>query len=83
MAFDPARLYSILLNTGLQTKNNPLYQVIYNLIGSVSSLTNSSSSSSSSVDTYAAPLTNGDSAFPELIFDSFGDVVMVTGLTTP
>jgi len=32
---DPSRLYSALLNTGLQTKNNPLYQVIYNLIGLV------------------------------------------------
>lgn len=32
---DPARLYSALLNTGLQTKDNPLYQVIYQLIGQV------------------------------------------------
>jgi hypothetical protein len=29
---------------------------------------------------YDAPLTNGDPASPELIFDSFGDVVMVTGI---
>lgn len=35
---DPARLYSALLNTGLQTKDNPLYQVIYNLIGLVINL---------------------------------------------
>ncbi len=32
---DSARLYSALLNTGLQTKDNALYQVIYNLIGAV------------------------------------------------
>ena len=44
MAIDPARLYSALLNTGLQTKDNPLYQVIYQLIGLV--LKSSSSSSS-------------------------------------
>jgi hypothetical protein len=39
--------------------------------------------SGSGIDTYAAPLTNGDATLPELIFDSFGDVVMVTELTTP
>src|SRR5258706_8606475 len=44
MAIDPARLYSALLNTGLQTKDTPLYQVIYQLIGLV--LKSSSSSSS-------------------------------------
>ena len=32
------------------------------------------------VSTYDAPLTNGDPATPELVFDSFGDVVMVTGI---
>lgn len=30
---DPSRLYTALLNTGLQQKDNALYQVIYNLIG--------------------------------------------------
>lgn len=34
-----------------------------------------------SVDTYAAPLTNGSPETPEVVFDSFGDIVMVTGLT--
>ncbi len=36
---DPNRLYTALLNTGLQTKDNALYQVIYQLIGSLSGLT--------------------------------------------
>jgi hypothetical protein len=30
---DPSRLYTALLNTGLQQKDNPLYQVIHDLIG--------------------------------------------------
>jgi hypothetical protein len=30
---DPARLYQLLLNTGLQTKDNPLHQVLHDLIG--------------------------------------------------
>lgn len=38
MAFDPSRLYAQLLNTGLQTKDNALYQVIYQLIGAVAEL---------------------------------------------
>jgi hypothetical protein len=37
---DPDRLYSALLNTGLQNKDQPLYQVIYLLIGQVVALTN-------------------------------------------
>src|ERR1035437_1379231 len=35
MSFDPSRLYVSLLNTGLQQKDNPLYQVIHDLIGAV------------------------------------------------
>ncbi|SRR6266571_5170653 len=37
-AFDPSRLYSTLLNTGLQTKDNPTYQVIRDLIGTLSAV---------------------------------------------
>ena len=33
-----------------------------------------------SAGTYDSPLTNGDPVAPEIIFDSFGDVVMVTGI---
>lgn len=49
--FDPSRLYTLLLNTGLQSKDNPTYQVIYQLIGQLARLTtaaNTSSGSSSS-----------------------------------
>lgn len=35
MSVDPARLYSALLNTGLQSKDPPLYQVINQLIGAL------------------------------------------------
>jgi hypothetical protein len=46
---DPTRLYTALLNTGLQQKDNPLYQVIHDLIGQIvqqAKISNSSSSSS-------------------------------------
>lgn len=39
MAIDPSRLYQQLLNTGLQNKDNPLYQLIRELIRILSSLT--------------------------------------------
>jgi hypothetical protein len=35
MAADASRLYTILLNTGLQTKDNPLHQLLHDLIGHV------------------------------------------------
>lgn len=44
---DPSRLYQYLNNTGLQTKDNPLYQVLYFLIGKVLELNSNASSSSS------------------------------------
>lgn len=36
---DPNRLYSALLNTGLQQKDNPLYQVLHDLIGLLAGVT--------------------------------------------
>lgn len=122
--FDPSRLHQLLLNTGLQNKDNPLYQTIKQIIDALTRLTtgtnensiniqnnstiiNTSSNGSSSnrigLDetiiieenyhmspstsntsvasaTYDAPLTNGDIEHPEIIFDSFGEVIMVTGL---
>ena len=47
-ANDPSRLYIPLLNTGLQQKNNPLYQVVHDIIGHLVSISNSFSSSTSS-----------------------------------
>ena len=41
MASDPSRLYQLLLNTGLQQKDNPLHQVIHDLIGHVISVNKS------------------------------------------
>jgi hypothetical protein len=51
MAVNPNRLYAALLNTGLQTKDNATYQVIYQLIGAVAALLASSSASSSGSST--------------------------------
>jgi hypothetical protein len=47
MAMDPSRLYTQLLNTGLQNKDNPLYQLIYQLIGALVKLNSDASSSGS------------------------------------
>lgn len=44
---DPAKLYPLLLNTGLQTRDNPTYQVIYNLITTLVALNKQFGSSSS------------------------------------
>ena len=38
MPADPSRLYTALLNTGLQQKDNALYQVIHDLIGQIVNL---------------------------------------------
>lgn len=38
MTFDPTRLYTALLNTGLQSKDNPLYQVIHDLIANLAAV---------------------------------------------
>jgi hypothetical protein len=59
MAMDPSRLYTQLLNTGLQNKDNPLYQLIYQLIGALVKLNSdaSSSGSSSSGSTVINPMT--------------------------
>ena len=35
---DPTRLYTALLNTGLQNKDNALYQVIHDLIGNLAKI---------------------------------------------
>lgn len=39
--FDPSRLYTQLLNTGLAIKDNPLYQLIRELIDALSKITGS------------------------------------------
>ena len=39
MAFDPSRLFTQLLNTGLQNKDNPLYQLISQIIDALKTLT--------------------------------------------
>lgn len=43
---DPARLYTLLLNTGLQSKDNALHQVIHDLIGAVVGVNKSINTSS-------------------------------------
>jgi hypothetical protein len=48
MPFDPSRLLTQLQNTGLQNKDNPLFQLLRSLIGSVSQLTTAAASASGS-----------------------------------
>ncbi len=50
---DPARLYTALLNTGLQQKDPALYQVIHDLIAQVINLAANQSSVNSSSSTPA------------------------------
>lgn len=45
MSLNPSRLYALLLKTGLQQKDNRLYQVLHDLIGAITDLSGSSSSS--------------------------------------
>lgn len=45
-AIEPARLYTVLTKTGLQTKDPVLYQLLYNLIGNLVNLRASNNSSS-------------------------------------
>lgn len=63
---------------------NNVYQIIESL-GSEERTTEymmigGTSTSTPVAPTYDSPLTNGDPLIPEIIFDSFGDVVMVTGI---
>lgn len=54
MSIDPSRLYSALLNTGLQQKDNPLYQVIKNLIDNLVAAVKAINSSGSGTGTTGA-----------------------------
>lgn len=94
--FDPSRIHQALLNTGLQNKDNPLYQVLKQIIDALKQAASGVNSNISqinvisstpppvvvtpTIDTYAVPVTNGDPINPELLFDSFGEVVMLTGI---
>lgn len=82
MALEPriARLKSQLAITGLQKKDNALFQVITELIKTVSELDALIASLSTSGGGIASVgewsvLTNGDATTPELIFAD-GDVIM-------
>jgi len=81
---DPARLYQLLLNTGLQTKDNPLHQVIHSLIDhavstnkAVSIIISSNSSSSFNQGLQGIqgiqgiPGVDGDGFFDEPLIDQF------------
>jgi len=51
MSFDPSRLYQALLNTNLQNRDNPTYQVIRSLISALASLNTQTTSIASSSGT--------------------------------
>lgn len=66
---DPARLYSALLNTGLQSRDNALYQVIHDLIANlvlVSKQTNTVISGGSSTSV----VNNNNTQFLNSVSDS-------------
>jgi hypothetical protein len=84
---DLGRLKSQLLITGLQQSNNPLYQIIFQLITAfdkfqvfvIAGLSNilPGPPGPAGIDRQWSVLTNGDEASPELIFAG-GDVIMVS-----
>lgn len=122
---DLKRLKATLLTSGLSGQNQPLFQIINQLIDALQEFINTTTtalgpsgsstvinniteqvvqlinnnfgaygnqsnnyylienSSTPVVDTYAEPLTNGSPTTPEVVFDSFGDIIMVTGIPTP
>ena len=83
MSIDPARIYSALQNTGLQRKDNPLYQVIRDLIGAVSSIdqqvTVNTGGSSSTINN----ITQVINPFSEDGISSFDDSSSIPGVTGP
>ena len=65
MAINPSRILSHLLNTGLQNKDNPLYQVIRELIDLITSISSSiglSGSSGSGLTDQSFVTVNNDTA---------------------
>lgn len=92
---DPTRLYTALLNTGLQQKDNPLYQVIRQLIDQLANVTrtiNSGTTGGGSVGATGATGPQGQIGFAIDGIDG-DDTIMVmpgpqgnpgpTGLTGP
>lgn len=81
-ASDPARLYQLLLNTGLQSKDNALHQVIHNLISHVIS-TNKQvstivSNSGGSTGATGPQGIQGVQGFPGLDGSDFSEPILIT-----
>src|SRR5438132_274512 len=56
VSIDPTRLYTALLNTGLQSRDNPLYQVIHDLIQTLSQVSSSVNTVSDQVSNTPNPI---------------------------
>src|SRR5260370_41935938 len=76
-AFDPSRLYVSLLNTGLQTKDNPLYQVIHDLIGTVATVNKQTNTLVSSGGSVGIPGPQGLQGLPGLDGDIIDEPLIV------
>ena len=77
MSFDPSRLYAILLNTGLQSKDNALYQLLHNLIKAIADInvTTNTLSSGSGGTTITNQIIQSLSGID--IVDSFDEPIIV------
>jgi len=70
MAFDVNRLLTVLNNTGLQTKDNSLYQLLKQLIEGISSLNGEVASINNSIATITENITQAISQVVQLSLDS-------------
>jgi hypothetical protein len=72
--FRQDRLYSALLNTGLQIKDNALYQVIYQLIGALNDIANTLGATGSGGGSGGATIINNiTNTIQQLMLDGDSD----------
>ena len=79
-AIPPDRLYQVLNNTGLQNKDNPLYQLLYSLIVAVQKVTVTSGSSGGGGGSSTTNITN---FIQQILESSGGDDSGGDGLVIP
>jgi hypothetical protein len=70
---DPARLYAILMNTGLQNKDQPLYQMIHDLIATLVSVNKQVTTLLTSISPSSTPSSSNGSKITQFLSPLDGD----------
>jgi hypothetical protein len=70
---DPARLYAILMNTGLQNKDQPLYQMIHDLIATLVSVNKQVTTLLTSISPSSTPSSASNSKITQFLSPLDGD----------